>query len=182
MPTQAGTQANLLTRFGAVDVPPRRGPAGRYCPHTCVSVLGPGLHNISTHQALTQHTLWPKLCMLSAAGCPVGGASVTATDVDNSSLFIHNRDSNTCHKRSSCYTIGDYLELAICLHAAFQMLLPLLYQCPLITHHLDVHRQRCLWASRRLWADARVHCTYLCQTQTHKSKTTHKDGERKWQI
>ncbi|KAL3155606.1 hypothetical protein ABBQ38_010860 [Trebouxia sp. C0009 RCD-2024] len=28
MPTQAGTQANLLTRFGAVDVPPRRGPAG----------------------------------------------------------------------------------------------------------------------------------------------------------
>ena len=29
MPTQGGTQANLLTRFGAVDGPPMRGPAGQ---------------------------------------------------------------------------------------------------------------------------------------------------------
>lgn len=29
--TQAGTQANLLTRFGAVDAPQRRGPAGLCC-------------------------------------------------------------------------------------------------------------------------------------------------------
>ena len=27
--TQGGTQANLLTRFGAVDAPLRRGPAGQ---------------------------------------------------------------------------------------------------------------------------------------------------------
>ena len=37
--TQGGTQANLLTRFGAVDVPPRRGP-GQATPALALIPLG----------------------------------------------------------------------------------------------------------------------------------------------
>lgn len=35
MATQGGTQANLLTRFGAVDPPPRRAPPG-LCQPACL--------------------------------------------------------------------------------------------------------------------------------------------------
>ncbi len=51
--TQGGTQANLLTRFGAVDVPARRGPAGETTSWTtCCSA---GMSFVTAQAVLLMH-------------------------------------------------------------------------------------------------------------------------------
>ena len=62
--TQGGTQANLLTRFGAVDLPPRQRPPGdQSLPHACTPTAlhlncTEGKHLQSLHAASIKHTAY----------------------------------------------------------------------------------------------------------------------------
>ena len=67
--TQGGTQANLLTRFGAVDLPPRQRPPGdhslthAYAPEALHLNCTEGKHLQSLRAASMKHTVcFPSAC------------------------------------------------------------------------------------------------------------------------